>query len=81
MASCGFETVIFHCLLISLNVLKFSYLQELSNLLYAVLYPLLFFLSHLLLFAVAKTYLLTSFGDVVGLSDLAMCMAFSVGIM
>jgi len=38
MASCGFETEIFHCLLISLNVLKFSCLLQLSNLLYAVLY-------------------------------------------
>ena len=37
MVSCGFETEISHCLLISLNVLKFSYLIELSNLLYTVL--------------------------------------------
>lgn len=45
MASCGFKTEIFHYLLISLNVLKFFYLQELSNLLYALLAKVLILLE------------------------------------
>jgi hypothetical protein len=60
MASCGFENAIFHYLLISLKVLKISYLQELSNLLYAVLYTGFFRSAWFL--ALAKTYSFAIFG-------------------